>query len=205
MLDEKGFDLWAGGYDREVGITEEENAYPFAGYRDVLGGIFQAVMQKPNAVVLDLGFGTGTLTAKLYENGCAVFGQDFSAEMIALTSAKMPRARLYRDDFTKGLAKPLTDRRYDFIVATYALHHLTDGEKLPFIQTLLGLLKEDGRILIGDVAFETREDLEQCRREAGEEWDDEEDYFVAEEMKRAFPRLSFERISYCAGIISITR
>jgi len=40
MLDSKGFDLWADGYDRAVGVSDEENTYPFAGYREVLGGIY---------------------------------------------------------------------------------------------------------------------------------------------------------------------
>ena len=41
-------------------------------------------MSKENAKVLDIGFGTGTLTTKLYENGCEVYGQDFSQRMIEL-------------------------------------------------------------------------------------------------------------------------
>ena len=49
MLDNTGFDLWADGYDKAVGISDDENAYPFAGYKKVLGGIFHAVMQKQNA------------------------------------------------------------------------------------------------------------------------------------------------------------
>jgi len=31
MLDNKGFDLWADGYDKSVGVSDEGNAYPFAG------------------------------------------------------------------------------------------------------------------------------------------------------------------------------
>ena len=37
MLNDKGFDLWADGYDKSVGISDEENTYPFAGYKKVLG------------------------------------------------------------------------------------------------------------------------------------------------------------------------
>lgn len=44
MLDKKGFDLWADGYDKAVGISEEANTYPFAGYKEVLGGIFQEIL-----------------------------------------------------------------------------------------------------------------------------------------------------------------
>ena len=107
MLDKKGFDLWTDGYDKTVGISDEENTYPFAGYKDVLGNIFQIIMEKQNATVLDIGFGTGTLTTKLYEHGCDIYGQDFSSRMIALAFEKMPGSHLYQGDFTEGLVEPL--------------------------------------------------------------------------------------------------
>lgn len=204
MLDNKGFDLWADGYDKNVGVSDEENTYPFAGYKDVLGTIYKIIMDKPNVVVLDTGFGTGTLTTKLYENGCTIYGQDFSARMIELASEKMPNAHLYQGDFTQGLVEPLLAQRYDFIVATYSLHHLTDEQKVSFLRVLQNLLNPGGQVLIGDVAFENRSQLEQCRKEVGDEWDDEEIYFVVDELKKDFPSLAFTKISYCAGILSLT-
>ena len=116
MLDNKGFDLWADEYDKTVGVSDEENAYPFAGYKDVLGTIYKTIMKKANAVVLDIGFGTGTLTTKLYENGCTIYGQDFSARMIELASEKMPGAHLYQGDFTQGLVEPLLSTRPGSVV-----------------------------------------------------------------------------------------
>ena len=65
LLDKEGFDLWANEYDKAVGISDEEKTYPFAGYKEVLGIIYQEVMKKDIADVLDIGFGTGTLTTKL--------------------------------------------------------------------------------------------------------------------------------------------
>ena len=205
MLDDKGFDLWADGYDAEVGVSDAENTYPFAGYKEVLGQIYRVVTGNPGAAVLDIGFGTGTLTKKLYERGCTVYGQDFSEKMIALASEKMPGAHLYRGDFTQGLAEPLQKLSYDYIVSTYALHHLTDGQKITFLRALRERLNENGQILIGDVAFETRGELEQCRRAAGPEWDEEEAYFVADELRAAFPDLAFTPVSYCAGILTLPR
>ena len=35
MLDNRGFDLWADGYDLAVGLSDEENTYPFAGYKEM--------------------------------------------------------------------------------------------------------------------------------------------------------------------------
>ena len=155
MLDDKGFDLWADGYDKSVGLSDEEQSYPFAGYKGVLSSIYKTVIAKKNAKVLDIGFGTGTLTTKLYEHGCEIWGQDFSHKMIELASAKMPNAHLYQGDFSQGLAESITNNSYDFIIATYSLHHLTDDDKIEFIKSIITLLKENGLILIGDVAFDS--------------------------------------------------
>ena len=201
MLNNKGFDLWADGYDKTVGISDEENTYPFAGYKKVLGLIFQTIMETENAVVLDIGFGTGTLTTKLYERGCSIYGQDFSSRMIALASEKMPNAHLYQGDFSKGLVEPLRSCRYDYIVATYSLHHLTDVQKSDLLSDLRNCLKENGKNIIGDVAFETRNELEQCKLKAGDSWDNDEIYFVVEELRKDFLGLSFTQLSDCAGVL----
>lgn len=146
MLDNKGFDLWADGYDKSVGLSDEENTYPFAGYKDVLGTIYKTIMEKPNAVVLDIGFGTGTLTTKLYENGCTIYGQDFSARMIELASEKMPNAHLYQGDFTQGLVEPLLAQRYDFIVEYFTELYL--GQ--PYERDANDFAYEKVKALLGD-------------------------------------------------------
>ena len=204
MLDNKGFDLWANGYDESVSVSDEDNTYPFAGYKRILGRIYELIMQKPNASVLDLGFGTATLTTKLYENGCVIYGQDFSSRMIELASGKMPDAKLYQGDFAQGLVDSLKQYSYDFIVATYSMHHLSDKQKIRFINELLGHLNDDGMILIGDVAFESRDEFNRCREENDDKWDDDEIYCVVEELRPEFPDLSFEKITFCSGILMMS-
>lgn len=203
MLDSKGFDLWANGYDQSVGLSEEKNTYPFAGYKSVLGIIYKTIMEKPNSSVLDIGFGTGTLTRKLYEHGCTVYGQDFSSGMIELALEKMPNAHLYKGDFTRGLVEPLNQKCYDFIVATYSIHHLTDSQKVHFLKELRNRLKAGGKILIGDVAFETRDEWNRCKEESGAQWDSSEIYCIADELRRVFPRLHFEKVTFCSGVLTI--
>jgi len=205
MLDENGFDLWADGYDRAVGLSDEADSYPFAGYREVLSRICAAVLRKQRPSVLDVGFGTGVLTKRLYDQGCRIYGQDFSAKMLALAQEKMPDAELYREDFTKGLAQPLWRNTYDFVIATYSLHHLADKDKPEFLRAAQELLAEDGMVLIGDVAFRTRAELERCRQEAGDRWDADERYFVYDELAEELPKLRFEKISRCAGLLSLSR
>ena len=82
MLNKQGFDLWANDYDLTVQVSEENNLYPFAGYKKILNTIFNEVMQNKQSNVLDIGFGTGVLTTKLYEHGHHIDGLDFSAKMI---------------------------------------------------------------------------------------------------------------------------
>ena len=125
MLNSNGFDLWADGYDRAVGLSDEENTYPFAGYRAVLGRIYASVMRSGKKRVLDIGFGTGVLSARLYENGCQISGMDFSERMLEIAREKMPGARLYTGNFENGLVPELASETYDHIIATYSLHHLT--------------------------------------------------------------------------------
>ncbi len=205
MLNNKGFDLWADDYDKSVGVSDEDGTYPFAGYKIILNEIFNRVLNSSAKTVLDIGFGTGTLTSKLYEYGCIIYGQDFSERMIELAREKMPNAKLLQGDFSKGLAEPLTLQKYDAIIATYSLHHLMDVQKISFINSLLLLLNDGGCIYIGDVVFETRASLEKCMEDTGNEWDDDEIYFVFDELKQFFPKMKFEKMSCCAGLLSLYR
>lgn len=205
MLNSNGFDVWADGYDESVRLADESDAYPFAGYAAILKEIYGRVCASGAKAVLDIGFGTGTLAAKLYQQGCDVFGQDFSSRMIQLAQEKMPRAQLYQGDFSLGLVQELKQRRYDAIIATYALHHLTDEQKVAFFQELLPLLQDNGCIYVGDVAFATRAQLEQCKAQAGDDWDASEIYFVYDELKQAFPQLRFEPVSHCAGLLTLKK
>lgn len=205
MLNSNGFDVWADGYDESVRLADESGAYPFAGYATILREIYGRVCASGAKTVLDIGFGTGTLAGQLYQQGCDVFGQDFSSRMIQLAQGKMPRAKLYQGDFSLGLVQELKQQRYDAIIATYALHHLTDEQKAAFFQELLPLLQDNGCIYVGDVAFATRAQLEQCKAQAGDDWDASEIYFVYDELKQAFPQLRFEPVSHCAGLLTLKK
>lgn len=201
MLNDKGFDLWADNYDKTVGISDEDGTYPFAGYKEVLNTIYNRILSAQAKTVLDIGFGTGTLAFRLYERGLSVFGQDFSEKMIGAAQRKMPEATFIQGDFSEGLAEPLLQKKYDAITATYSLHHLTDEKKIELIRLLRSLLNEGGCLYIGDVAFQTREELNSCAASVGDEWDDEELYFVFDELSVFFPDMKFEPISHCAGLL----
>lgn len=125
MLDNKGFDLWADGYDKSVQLSEENNEYSFAGYKDVLNYVYNIVKEKTGSL-LDIGFGTGVLTKRLYDEGYIITGIDFSQGMIEIAKEKMPNANLICYDFTRGLPDELKKESFDWIISTYAIHHLND-------------------------------------------------------------------------------
>ena len=182
MLNSKGFDLWADGYDKSVGMSDEDGTYPFAGYKQILNAIYNRVLTSKSNTVMDIGFGTATLTAKLYEQGCYIWGQDFSRKMIELAKKKMPKAELFQGDFSKGLVDEFIHNKYDAVIATYSLHHLSDEQKIHLIKKILPLLNDGGCLYIGDIMFETRTELERQKTLIGEEWDDDEFYFVVDEL-----------------------
>ena len=136
MLNSKGFDEWAAGYDASVRHSHDAGEYPFAGYDAVLSLIEARVNSRPGADVLDLGFGTGMLTARLYAAGHPVAGVDFSQNMLDAARTKMPCAELYLYDFTRGLPPALEGRTFDFIISTYAFHHVPDAGKPAFLLEL---------------------------------------------------------------------
>lgn len=53
--------------------------------------------------------------------------------------------------------------------------------------------------------FDTRAELEACRAQSGDRWDKDEIYFVYDELKKAFPAMTFDRLSPCSGILSLRK
>ena len=84
---------------------------------------------------------------------------------------------------------------------------MPDAGKPAFLLELSRRLSPGGECLIGDVAFETQAELDACHAAAGTAWDCGEDYAVAQLLAGALPslRLSFARLSHCAGVLAIGR
>lgn len=172
---------WAGEYDEA--IPKLSDSYPFEGYYDVLNYVHNQIKVKNQIKILDIGIGTGLLTNELYKSGAQIYGIDFSKEMLDKARYKMPLANFYLHDFKFGLPSELDNIKFEFIVSSYAIHHLEDNEKINFIMLLKRYLKENGKIIIADISFETRKELEICKNDSSKKWDDEEIYIVADEFK----------------------
>jgi putative AdoMet-dependent methyltransferase len=203
-MDSNKFDEWAGHYDESVART---TGYPFDGYEHVLEACKQRLTGGPGLSILDIGVGTGGLSLQLYELGHLITGLDFSEEMLRIAASRMPRGTFYEADFTSGLPAIISDRSFSYIVSTYALHHLDDDHKIAFITELDRLLEIGGQMIIGDIAFRTAADRENCRLAAGNHWDEDEWYLAAEEfmprLNQAGFRAVYEQISGCAGVLIV--
>jgi len=204
MSNKDEFDSWAESYDNSL---VNPKGYPFEGYREVLGFISNTVNASRKSDILDIGVGTGNLSVLLYEKGARIDGVDFSTKMLEKAKEKMLAGNFYLFDFSHGLPPKLLSKKYNYIVSSYAFHHLSDSAKLDFILMLKDLLKENGKIIIGDISFLNRRSLYECRRASGESWDNDEYFVIAESfvplLKSSGMDVNYTQISFCAGVLEI--
>ena len=205
LLDAAGFDTWQAQYEADVAACEEAGDYPFAGYTELHDQIFDIVHAREGVTALDLGCGTGKLTARLLEAGHPVTGVDFSDNMLAAARKNAPGAAFVQAEL-KEVPEKLAGQTFDCIVAAYALHHLPDEDKYALLTALKTLLKPEGVIILGDVSFPDREGLEAVREAYEEEWDDSEFYLVREELEAALPQFDVDciPISFCADVLILS-
>lgn len=201
-MEQNLFDLWQPNYDKDVIACDEAGEYPFAGYRQLHDQIFDIVHAREGVSVLDLGCGTGHMAGRLSRAGHPVAGLDLSSAMLEAARRNAPEAKLVRGALALPLPWELEGETFDCILAAYSLHHLPDGEKYAFLRGLGKYLRPEGVILVGDVSFPDRAGLEACADAYGDEWDEEEHYFVRDELEAALPEYDIDciPISFCADV-----
>lgn len=206
-MSERGmFDQWADKYDRDTRISDQSDAYPFAGYAAVLEEVYRVVCAHQGSTVLDIGVGTGVLTKRLYDQGCQITGVDFSPKMIEIAREKMPRASFIEHDIASGIPDSLEGERFDSIIATYALHHLPMDAHVKIMRGLFRLLAPGGILMVGDISFPTKEKRAACRVDCGDEWDEAEFYFAYDQYRPALGLPSkYGPLSKCAGVLTLRK
>lgn len=151
--DKWNFDSWAKTYDKS--IKNEIGSLKFYRKYDVLlDTVFsQAVESKDNNIkILEIGVGTDNLAERFLKKNYSIIGIDQSREMLNVAKEKYPMLKLRLGDFLKI---PYENNEFDVIISTYAFHHLNDEEKTVSIKEMLRVLKDNGRIIIGDLMFES--------------------------------------------------
>ena len=148
----------ASAYDNDV--ANEAHAIR-AGYAALLDWVAERAEVDGAVDVLDLGAGTGNLTARLAAARTLV-AVDTSARMLALARPKCgERVAIVQDDLLGYFARP---RRFDRVVSTYAIHHLEDDEKRGLFAAIRSTLTSGGIAVFGDLMFESASARDESRR-----------------------------------------
>lgn len=201
------FDHWAASYDADVTDSAAGAGFPFDGYDRVLARVVELAAVAPGMAVLELGPGTGNLTARLAAAGAAVWALDFSAEMLARARARVPVAR-FAQAHLLGDFPPDFHRLFDRVVSTYTFHEFPLPDKLALLRRLFAdHLRPGGAVVIGDIGFPDAAALDAMRRAAGDAWD-EEYYWLADEtaaaLRGAGLAMTWEQLSSCGAVIVVS-
>ncbi len=186
------FDSWAIDYDISVEKYKKgDNIY--SKYDKLLDTVYNLAVKSidKNDKILDIGVGTGNLSKRFIETGYNnIIGLDQSREMLNVAKDKFPNLKLRLGEFLKI---PFENDVFDVIVSTYAFHHLNDEEKSVAILEMLRVLKENGKVVIGDLMFESVEAKKEIYKSLSDEAISEiedEYYSNIELLKREFSKYS---------------
>jgi trans-aconitate 2-methyltransferase len=100
---------------------------------------------KQSERILDVGCGTGHLTAKIAERGATVIGLDNSAEMIATAQKNYPRIEFVLADVADEKTFKLS-KRFDSIFSNATLHWVENANNA--VKNMSRLLKPNGRFVV---------------------------------------------------------
>jgi SAM-dependent methyltransferase len=102
-------------------------------------GLLELLEAKPDERILDLGCGTGQLTAEIAKSGADVVGLDRSLEMIAEARRQFPEIRFVVADAANA------EGEFDAVFSNAALHWMKPPE--PVAAAIARCLKRGGRFV----------------------------------------------------------
>ena len=151
-------DAEAAGYDNDV----RNEADPIrTGYREVLRWVVQQAQITPASRVLELGSGTGNLSELIASCGELV-SVDISENMETIARRKirhLANRRFIKADILEVFTQELG--RFDAVISTYAVHHLTDQEKQRLFALIFDHLLPSGAAVFGDLMVQNDSEKEQ--------------------------------------------
>ncbi|QOS81498.1 methyltransferase domain-containing protein [Paenibacillus sp. JNUCC31] len=139
--------------DTGLGLDSGVGARPFNiydNYDEALEQTASWISPVPGEKGLDIGTGTGNLAGKLLERGAAMTAIDQSREMLRTCRTKYPEMHVKLGNF---LALPFADQSFDFVVSSFAFHHLSSDQQQLALQEMQRVLTARGRICLTDLMF----------------------------------------------------
>ena len=148
------FNIWSNDYDQTVTQTDGEYVEVFKNYDHILEETVNQISLAKDALVVDIGSGTGNLAHMAFQKGYTAIGLEPNEKMRNLSSMKYPHIPVKAGSF---LTLPLEARSIDAIVSSYAFHHLSDYEKGDAIRLMASKLRPQGKIIIADTMYASPE------------------------------------------------
>lgn len=137
-------------------------------YYDILGMIADRVDAGDGARILDLGCGTGNITALLRERypRAALCGVDPAGKMVELARDRFRGDPLVEISGGEGTGIPYGDGYFDYVVSNLALHHVLPDQRHACAAEVSRVLKTGGRLVYADLFWDVpgeKEDPARCR------------------------------------------
>lgn len=128
--------------------------------------------------VLDLGCGDGIITQELLtvDKSLSATLFDGSADMLNKARERLKEVKniqYIHASFQELLEKDILDSKFNFIVSSMAIHHLTMEEKRALFRKIYSYLKEGGYFVNIDVVLAPTDPLDAWYMELWQEWMDE--------------------------------
>ena len=121
----------------DAGLYDDKHSFVWK----LAAGVLELLNAQSGELILDLGCGTGHLTAKLSETGAQVVGIDRSAEMIRQAKEKYPSLRFEVMD-----AREISlDGSFDAVFSNATLHWIKEPERA--IAGIRNALRPGGRFV----------------------------------------------------------
>lgn len=131
-------------------VAEEYDEGHSEEYLRTKNSVLDLADPKENEVVLDIGTGTGALAMDLAKKSKRVIGIDTSDGMLEKAREKRDKEGINNLEFKKGSFLDLgVKEEIDLVVTNFAMHHLSDEEKMHSIDKITELGPR--KIVIGDL------------------------------------------------------
>ncbi|CAI6080962.1 2-methoxy-6-polyprenyl-1,4-benzoquinol methylase, mitochondrial [Paenibacillus sp. JJ-100] len=153
--DRWNYDRQAAIHDQRVqaeGNTADKPFNLYHNYDEALEQTAQWISPVIGEVGLDIGTGTGNLAGKMLDKGAIMTGIDQSREMLRNCRKKYPQMQVKLGNF---LALPFADQSFDFVVSSFAFHHLGPDQQYLALEEIQRVLKttSTSRICLTDLMF----------------------------------------------------